>query len=141
MKNKYVIFLLGFISATVLIVGITLFTGYNRNVNAMLMTQIYYNDEVVGSYLPADAWGYLTHGNFKLYFGKLPDKSIAIEISSPFRAIIYIYPRDEKSVIIEYKPDHGINLNFIESYIGFNRFLELFNDLKRNQVFNETVSY
>lgn len=72
----------------------------------------------------------------------MPSKECAIEINSPSRATLYVYPLDEESIIIRYEPRNGIKRNYKNSGCGdFNRILKAFYELTNNQVFNETAEY
>ena len=105
-------------------------------------TMIRYKGVSVSKYLSSDACDYLTSGKRKIYFGELPSKESAIEINSPLRATIYVYPLDNNSMIIRYEPRNGINRNYIKSDYGdFNRYLEVLYELTGDEVFKETVEY
>ena len=141
-RNKWISFLLGVLSTLIVISGINFFTSYERNLSRMLRTIIVYKDVSVSSELSADAYSYLAIAKRTLYFGKLPENVDAIEINSPERAILYIYPKDEDSMIVEYKPHGGIGRRYLLSDLGgFNRYLEVLYELTENEVFNETISY
>lgn len=142
MKNKIIWFLLGVLS-TVLVFSIYTFsTSYERNLDKMLYTRIGYKDAHIETALSATAWGYLTHGDLSLYFGELPDKKTAIEINSPSRATIYVYPRNPESMFIRYEPRNGIARNYtLSDYGDFNRYLEVLYEMTDDEVFNETVKY
>lgn len=142
MKSKWSWFLLGALSAIIVTSGINFFTSYDRNVKSMLHTSVSYKDVHISTSLSSDACGYLADGRRQLYFGELPSKENAIEINSPRRATIYVYPLDEDSMIIEYNPRNGISRNYIKSGFGdFNRFLQVLYELTENQVFHKTVEY
>lgn len=86
--------------------------------------------------------GYLTSGDCSLYFGELPSKNYAIEINSPDRATLYIFPSDEESIIVRYEPRNGIKRTYRKSGFGdFNSILEAFYELTDNEVFNEIIEY
>ena len=77
-----------------------------------------------------------------MYFGELPSKGCAIEINSPDRATLYVYPLDNDSIIVRYEPRNGIKRTYLKSGFGdFNRILEVFYELTGNEVFNESVEY
>lgn len=142
MKGKILCFLSGVLSTIIIISLFTFFTSYEKNVDSMLSTEISYKGVRVSKYLSSDACDYLTTGNRKIYFGELPPKESAIEINSPLRATIFVYPLDENSMIIRYEPRNGISRNYIKSDYGdFNRYLEVMYELTDNEVFNETVEY
>jgi len=142
MKSKIYWAMLGAIITVIVISTVTLFTSYKNNVDKMLVTLVLYKHESEFTSLSADACVYLTRGNRSLYFGELPQKESAIEIKSPDRATLYIYPLDENSVIIRYEPQNGIKRTYKKSGFGdFNRILEVFYEMTDNEVFNETVAY
>lgn len=109
----------------------------------MLGTVVPYKHESITTHLSSDVCGYLTTGKERwLYFGELPSQEYAIEINSPDRATLYVYPLDEDSIIIRYEPRNGIKRTYKKSGFGdFNRLLEVFYELTDNEVFNETIDY
>lgn len=127
----------------VLILSVTTFcTSYEKNVDQMLATLVKYKGESMFTHLSSDACGYLTHGNRSLYFGELPSEECAIEINSPDRSTLYVYPLDNDSIIVRYEPRNGIKRTYLKSGFGdFNRILEVFYELTDNEVFNESVEY
>lgn len=79
----------------------------------MLGTMVIYKHESITTHLSPDVCGYLTTGKERsLYFGKLPSQEHAIEINSPDRATLYVYPLDEDSIIIRYEPRNGIKSTY-----------------------------
>lgn len=142
MKTKWVYFFLGIISTILVISVMILFTSYERNIDRMSGTEIRYKNVSVSSHLSVGVRDYLTSGNRKLYFGELPDQKDAIEINSPLRATLYVYPLDDESMIIRYEPRHGISRNYVKSGYGdFNRLLEVLYESTGNEVFNNVVDY
>ena len=100
----------------VLILSVTTFcTSYEKNVDQMLATLVKYKGESMFTHLSSDACGYLTHGNRSLYFGELPSEECAIEINSPDRSTLYVYPLDNDSIIVRYEPRNGIKRTYLKS--------------------------
>ena len=113
--------------AVLILSVITFCTSYEKNVDQMLATLVKYKGESMFTHLSSDVCGYLTHGNRSLYFGELPSKKCAIEINSPDRATLYVYPLDNDSIIVRYEPRNGIKRTYLKSGFGdFNRILEVF---------------
>ena len=108
----------------------------------MLGTMVIYKHESVTTHLSSDVCCYLKDGNRSLYFGELPSKECAIEINSPDRATLYLYPLDNDSIIIRYEPRNGIKRTYKKSGYGdFNRILKTLYELTDNEAFNETIDY
>ena len=108
----------------------------------MLGTMVVYKHESITTHLSSDVCAYLSDGNRSLYFGELPSQESAIEINSPDRATLYVYPLDEDSIIIRYEPRNGIKRTYKKSGYGdFNRVLKTLYDLTGNEIFNETIYY
>ena len=142
MKSKICWAVLGALIAVLILSMVTFLTSYEKNVDQMLATLVKYKGESMFTHLSSDACGYLTHGNRSLYFGELPSKECAIEINSPDRATLYVYPVDNDSIIVRYEPRNGIKRTYLKSGFGdFNRILEVFYELTGNEVFNESVEY
>ena len=143
MRKNILWMLLGSIITIFFISGFTFFTSYEKNMYQMLGTMVIYKHESITTHLSSDVCGYLTTGKKRsLYFGKLPSQEYALEINSPDRATLYVYPLDEDSIIIRYEPRNGIKRTYKKSGFGdFNRVLEVFYELTDNEVFNETIDY
>ena len=142
MKSKICWAVLGALIAVLILSMVTFLTSYEKNVDQMLATLVKYKGESMFTHLSSDACGYLTHGNRSLYFGELPSKECAIEINSPDRATLYVYPLDNDSIIVRYEPRNGIKRTYLKSGFGdFNRILEVFYELTGNEAFNESVEY
>ena len=128
--------------AVLILSVITFCTSYEKNVDQMLATLVKHKGESMFTHLSSDACCYLTHGNRSLYFGELPSEECVIEINSPDRATLYVYPLDNDSIIVRYEPRNGIKRTYLKSGFGdFNRILEVFYELTGNEVFNESVEY
>ena len=142
MKSKVFWMVIGSIITMLAISSYTFMTSYEKNVDQMLATLVKYKGESMFTHLSSDACGYLTDGNRSLYFGELPSEECAIEINSPDRATLYVYPSDDDSIIVRYEPRNGIKRTYLKSGLGdFNRILEVFYELTGNEVFNESVEY
>ncbi len=143
MRKNILWMMLGSLITIFLISGFTFFTSYEKNMHQMLGTMVIYKHESITTHLSSDVCGYLTTGKERsLYFGKLPAQEYAIEINSPDRATLYVYPLDEDSIIIRYEPRYGIKRTYKKSGFGdFNRILEVLYELTGNEVFNETIDY
>ena len=103
---------------------------------------VVYKHESITTHLSSDACAYLSDGNRSLYFGKLPSQESAIEINSPDRATLYVYPLDDDSIIIRYEPRNGIKRTYKKSGYGdFDRVLKTLYELTENEIFNETIDY
>ena len=140
MKKIFFGFLLGVLSVIIIITSYNFFTSFERNLDNMLSTMINYKKtSITSGGLSADACCYLASAKRKVYFGQLPNDAEPIIVRSPSRASMYIYPNDEKSVIVKYAPHNGITRNYVLTYIGFNRYLEIFYEMTDNEVFNETI--
>ncbi len=142
MRKIFFGFLLGVLITTIVIASYIFFTSFETNIDDMISTRINYKKTtILSSGLSADACSYLANAKRKLYFGQIPNDAEPITVYSQFRAKIDIYPNDEKSVIVRYAPSSGISRKYILTYIGFNRYLEIFYEMTDNEVFNETVVY
>ena len=85
---------------------------------------------------------YLSRGDS----GASPENKVTntfkIEINSPDRATLYVYPLDEDSIIIRYEPRNGIKRTYKKSGYGdLNRVLKTLYELTGNEIFNETIYY
>lgn len=142
MKSKICWAALGAMIAVLILLTTTFFTSYGDNVDKMLGTQVVYKHESVMTHLSADVWGYLTIGKKSLYLGKLPSKECAIEINSPSRATLYVYPLDDSSFIVRYEPRNGIKRTYkVTGHGNFGHLLDAFYDLTGNDIFNGSVDY
>ena len=143
MRKNILWMLLGSIITIFFISGFTFFTSYEKNMYQMLGTMVTYKHESITTHLSSDVCGYLTTGKKRsLYFGKLPSQESAIEINSPDRATLYVYPLDDDSIIIRYEPRKGIKRTYKKSGFGdFNRVLKTLYELTDNEIFNETIDY
>ena len=142
MRKNILWMILGSLVTILLISSVTFFTSYEKNMHQMLGTMVAYKHESVTTHLSSEVCDYLTDGDRSLYFGELPSQEHAIEINSPDRATVYVYPLDEDSVIIRYEPRNGIKRTYKKSGFGdFNRMLEALYELTDNEVFNETIDY
>ena len=142
MRKNILWMILGSLITILLISSFTFFTSYEKNIQQMLGTVVVYKHESVTAHLSSDVCDYLTDGKSSLYFGELPSQENAIEINSPERATLYVYPSDEDSIIIRYEPRNGIKRTYKKSGYGdFNRVLEVLYELTDNEVFNETIDY
>ena len=142
MRKNILWMLLGSIITIFFISGFTVFTSYEKNMHQMLGTKVVYKHESITTHLSSDVCAYLSDGNRSLYFGELPSQESAIEINSPDRATLYVYPLDEDSIIIRYEPRNGIKRTYKKSGYGdFNRVLKTLYELTGNEIFNETIYY
>ena len=142
MRKNILWMLLGSIITILFISGFTFFTSYEKNMHQMLGTKVVYKHESITTHLSSDVCAYLSDGNRSLYFGELPSQESAIEINSPDRATLYVYPLDEDSIIIRYEPRNGIKRTYKKSGYGdFNRVLKTLYELTGNEIFNETIYY
>lgn len=143
MRKNILWMLLGSLVTIVAILVFTFFTSYEKNMHQMLGTMVIYKHESITTHLSSDLCGYLTTGKERsLYFGELPPQEHAIEINSPDRATLYVYPLDEDSIIIRYEPRNGIKRTYKKSGFGdFNCVLETLYELTGNEVFNNTIDY
>ena len=142
MRKNILWMLLGSIITIFFISGFTFFTSYEKNMHQMLGTKVVYKHESITTHLSSDVCAYLSDGNRSLYFGELPSQESAIEINSPDRATLYVYPLDEDSIIIRYEPRNGIKRTYKKSGFGdFNRVLITLYELTGNEIFNETIDY
>ena len=115
----------------------TLFSRKNRCTPIALSRH-----ESITTHLSSDVCGYLHSGSRSLYFGQLPSKDNAIEINSPDRATLYVFPSDQKSIIVRYEPRNGIKRTYkISGFGDFNSVLQALYQLTDNAVFNETIAY
>jgi hypothetical protein len=142
MRKNILWMLLGSIITIFFISGFSFFTSYEKNMHQMLGTKLVYKHESITTHLSSDVCAYLSDGNRSLYFGELPSQESAIEINSPDRATLYVYPLDEDSIIIRYEPRNGIKRTYKKSGYGdFNRVLKTLYELTGNEIFNETIYY
>jgi hypothetical protein len=143
MRKNILWMLLGSIITILFISCFTFFTSYEKNMHQMLGTSVKYKHESITTHLSSDVCGYLTTGKKRsLYFGELPSQESAIEINSPDRATLYVYPLDDDSIIIRYEPRNGIKRTYKKSGFGdFNRVLKTLYELTDNEIFNETIDY
>ena len=142
MRKNILWMLLGSIITIFFISGFTFFTSYEKNMHQMLGTMVVYKHESITTHLSSDVCAYLSDGNRSLYFGEFPSQESAIEINSPDRATLYVYPLDEDSIIIRYEPRNGIKRTYKKSGYGdFNRVLKTLYELTGNEIFNETIYY
>ena len=142
MRKNILWMLLGSIITIFFISGFTFFTSYEKNMHQMLGTKVVYKHESITTHLSSDVCAYLSDGNRSLYFGELPSQESAIEINSPDRATLYVYPLDEDSIIIRYEPRNGIKRTYKKSGYGdLNRVLKTLYELTGNEIFNETIYY
>lgn len=141
-NNKWIWFAAGILSTVLVISVFNFFTSYRRNAESMLRTQIYYKGQYASGWLSADAYGYLTDGEFRPYFGELPSEDNAIRLAAPKRAVWYVYPCDEDSLLISYHPTKGIPRTYKKSGYGdFNRLLNAIYRQSGNEAFNVKVVY
>ena len=65
-----------------------------------------------------------------------------IEINSPNRATLYVYPFDENAILIHYEPRNGIARTYKKSGYGdFNCVLKTLYELTDNKAFDEIIDY
>lgn len=137
MKNKAIWFLIGLLTAIIIVLGLSCFTGYKKSIDSMLGTLIVYKNESITTHLSSDVCDHLTDGKKEFYFGQLPSKEQCIEFNSPKRADIYIYPFDEKSIIVKYKPRYGVSRIYkVFNQSGFNGLLHTLYELTDHPIFN-----
>ena len=142
MRKNFLWMMLGSFVTILIILCFTFFTSYEKNTHQMLGTMVVYKHESITTHLSSDACAYLSDGNRSLYFGKLPSQESVIEINSPDRATLYVYPLDDDSIIIRYEPRNGIKRTYKKSGYGdFNRVLKTLYELTDNEIFNETIDY
>jgi len=142
MRKNFLWMMLGSLVTILIILCFTFFTSYEKNTHQMLGTMVVYKHESIITHLSSDVCAYLSDGNRCLYFGELPSQESAIEINSPDRATLYVYPLDEDSIIIRYEPRNGIKRTYKKSGYGdFNRVLKTLYELTGNEIFNETIDY
>lgn len=142
MKRKIFWMALGSFITIFVVACFSLLTSYEKNVHKMLGTMVVYKHESITTHLSSDVCGYLHSGSRSLYFGQLPSKDNAIEINSPDRATLYVFPSDQKSIIVRYEPRNGIKRTYkISGFGDFNSLLQALYQLTDNAVFNETVAY
>ena len=137
-KSKFFWFFLGSLITILVISCYTFVTSYDKTLDRTLPSEVYYKDESFVTPLSVNIYGRLdsSHGNKKLYFGKLPEKETAIIITVPSRARVYVYPSDENSIIVRYEPFKGIKRNYkISGYGNFNKVLNAFFELTDNEIF------
>ena len=142
MRKNFLWMMFGSLVTIVIILCFSFFTSYEKNMHQMLGTIVVYKHESITTHLSSDACAYLSDGNRSLYFGELPSQESAIEINSPYRATLYVYPLDDDSIIIKYEPRNGIKRIYKKSGYGdFNRVLKTLYELTGNEIFNETIDY
>lgn len=142
MRKNILWMMLGSLITIVLIAGLTFFTSYKRNIGEMKATTVEYKQERITTYLSADACDYLIDGQRSLYLGKLPSEEHMIEINSPNRATLYVYPFDENAILIHYEPRNGIARTYKKSGYGdFNCVLKTLYELTDNKAFDEIIDY
>ncbi len=137
-KSKLPWMLLGSLITALVIMLYTFVTSYDKTLETTIKSHVIYKSEGFMTSLSADICCYLDsfHGNKKLYFGELPAKENAVEISVPSRARIYVYPSDDNSVIVRYEPRNGIKRNYkISGYGNFDKILNAFYELTDHEVF------
>lgn len=141
MKSKILWMALGSLITILVIMFYTFVTSYDKTLDRTLASQVIYKSESLMTTLTADIYCYLdsSHGNKRLYFGELPAKENAIEITVPSRARLYVYPSDENSIIVRYEPFNGIKRNYkISNFGSFDSVLNAFYEHTDNEIFNKT---
>ena len=142
MRKNSLWMMLGSLVTILIILCFSFFTSYEKNIHKMLGTMVVYKHESITTHLSSDACAYLSDGNRSLYFGELPSEESVIEINSPDRATLYVFPLDDDSIIIKYEPRNGIKRTYKKSGYGdFNRVLKTLYELTGNEIFNETIDY
>ncbi|MBO5797251.1 MAG: hypothetical protein J6R77_02770 [Clostridia bacterium] len=144
MKNKWLFFALGALSAVVVMLAINFFTEYKGDVRSTSGTGITYKSVEVSANLSADVRDYLGDGSGsrRLYFGDLPDKKEAIRITSHMCATFYVYPLDEESMLVKYEPYNGIHRTYKLTWKdNFNKLLKSLYETTGNEVFAEEITY
>ena len=146
MKNRIVAFISGCICAIVVMLVFftlkSLWGDYKNDLYAIKATQIIYQGNTIETHLSPDVQGYLADGELTRYRKKLPSGENAMRIAIPHRAVLYVYPLDDDSMLIEYFPRDGISRTFKKSGYGdFNRLLRALYECTENEVFHTAVEY
>lgn len=114
---------------------------YKSAIYSMLSPTLSYNDspDIYTTFDADYAYHYMLSKK-QLYFDKIDEEQNHITIVIPSKATLTVYPNDDQSVLLHYKPHKGISRNYkLSGYGDFNKHLRLLYELTDNEIFNETI--
>lgn len=115
---------------------------YNNTLESMKPISIEYSGQVIDGlkWVNADYVDRFTDANRTYYFGTLDDNSQFIKIIIPTKATLTVYPNDDNSVLLNYKPHKGISRNYkLSGYGDFNKHLKILYEMTGDEIFNDTI--